>query len=197
MNTPDIKPQQARENPDPHERMRPVPRLLLALVAAMVVFGIVYISRADIETASAWGDGREAAELAGSKTSKAEKIDGAAIYAALCSACHQASGQGLPGVFPPLAGSEWVLGKDSTVAAIVLHGINGAVSVKGAAYNGAMPSFKDQLSDAQIAAVLSHVRSQWGNQAAALTPEGVADTRAAHQARTAPFAGEKELPPHD
>ena len=188
-------PQQQRENPDPHEQSRPMPWPMIALVALLIAFGIVYISRSDIETPAAWGDGRSAAELAGAKPGA--KVDGAALYASLCVACHQAAGQGLPGVFPPLAGSEWVQGKDSTAAAILLHGITGSLTVKGAAYNGAMPPFKDQLSDEQIAAVLTHVRSQWGNQAAAVSPDTVAKAREEHKARTASFAGDKELPPHD
>lgn len=197
MHDPDISPQQQRENPDPHEGTRPIPWPLVALVALLVAFGIVYITRADIDTPAAWGDGRDMAELAGARPAAGAKADGAALYASLCVACHQAAGQGLPGVFPPLAGSEWVQGKDSTVAAILLHGINGALTVKGTTYNGAMPPFKDQLSDEQIAAVLTHIRSQWGNQAAAVTAETVAKAREEHKARTAAFAGDKELPSHD
>ncbi|MBV8125017.1 MAG: cytochrome c [Burkholderiaceae bacterium] len=189
--------QQARENPDPHEATNPIPWPLLALVALLVAFGIVYIGRSQIDTPSTWGDGRDVSELAGERKSSAAKADGAAIFASRCVACHQATGQGLPGVFPPLAGSEWVQGKDSTVAAILLHGINGAITVKGTSYNGAMPAFKDQLSDDQIAAVLSHVRSQWGNTAAPVTADTVAKAREEHHARSAPFAGEKELPPHE
>ena len=198
MNEPDILPQQQRENPEPHERTNPMPWYLVMIAGLLLVFGVVYITQADIETPSAWGDGRHAAELAGQrKAAGGAKVDGAALYASLCAACHQASGQGLPGVFPPLAGSEWVLGKDSTTAAILLHGINGSLTVKGGSYNGAMPAFKDQLNDAQIAAVMSHVRSQWGNSAPEVSAETVAKARAEHQARSAPFAGDKELPPHD
>ncbi len=197
MSEPDVSPQQQRENPDPHEQARPMPWPMIALVALLFAFCIVYITRADIETPAAWGDGREMAELAGAKPGGAAKVDGAALYASLCVACHQASGQGLAGVFPPLAGSEWVQGRDATAAAILLHGINGALTVKGATYNGAMPAFKEQLSDEQIAAVLTHVRSQWGNQAAAVTTETVAKAREEHKARTASFAGDKELPSHD
>jgi mono/diheme cytochrome c family protein len=101
----------------------------------------------------------------------------------------------LPGVFPPLAGSEWVLGKEATLARILLHGINGSLTVKGSTYNGAMPAFKEQLQDAEIAAVLSHVRSQWGNQGAVVAPEVVATARKDTAARTEPFKGDAELAP--
>ncbi len=197
MSEPNVSPQQQRENPDPHEQTRPLPWPMVALVALLFAFGIVYISRSDIESPAAWGDGRQQSELAGAKPAGGAKVDGAALYTSLCVACHQAGGQGLPGVFPPLAGSEWVLGKDATTAAILLHGINGPLTVKGAAFNGAMPAFKDQLSDEQVAAVLTHVRSQWGNQAPAVSAETVALAREQHRARTASFAGDKELPPHE
>ena len=190
-----VSPQEERENPDPYEGTGPVPWPMLALVALVFAFCIVYILRSDIETPAVWGDGRNASELAGTKESG--KVDGAALFASLCVACHQASGQGLPGVFPPLADSEWVLGKDSTAAAILLHGINGGMTVKGNTYNGVMPGFASQLGDEQIAAVLTYVRSQWGNSAAAVSVETVARTREEHKARTAPFAGEKELPARD
>ncbi|MDY0749051.1 c-type cytochrome [Paucibacter sp. R3-3] len=193
----DILPQQGRENPEPVEQSNPVPWWVLALVVLMMSIGIVYIVDADIETPARWGDGRQQSELSGPKKSGAAKVDGGALFASLCVACHQASGQGLPGVFPPLAGSEWVKGKDSTVAAIVLHGITGSITVKGTVYNGSMPTFKDQLSDAQIAAVLSHIRSQWGNDAPPVTEQTVGQARETNKARTTPFAGDKDLPPHD
>jgi mono/diheme cytochrome c family protein len=194
---PPISPQQERENPDPHERTKPVPWPLIGLVALLFSFGIVYITQADIENPSEWGDGRQMAELAGAKKASGAKVDGAALYASLCVTCHQASGQGLPGVFPPLAGSEWVLGKDSTAAAILLHGITGPLTVKGTAYNGAMPAFGAQLSDEQIAGVLSYIRSQWGNAAAPVEAQTVSKAREEHKGRTSAFAGDKDLPPHD
>jgi mono/diheme cytochrome c family protein len=190
-----VSPQEERENPDPYEDTGPVPWPMLALVALVFAFCIVYILRSDIETPSVWGDGRDSSELTGAK--EHGKVDGVALFASLCVACHQASGLGLPGVFPPLAGSEWVLGKDSTAAAILLHGINGGMTVKGNTYNGVMPAFASQLGDEQIAAVLTYVRSQWGNSAAAVRVETVAQARDAHKGRTAPFAGEKELPARD
>lgn len=192
-----LSPQQRREKPDPHEQAHPIPRPLLLLVPLLVASGSAYIGVADIETPAAWGDGRQAEELGRAQGAGHAGSDGAALFASRCAPCHQASGQGLPGVFPPLAGSEWVNGKDSTAAAIVIHGISGSLTVKGSTYNGAMPAFGTQLNDDEIAAVLTHLRSQWGNQAAPVTAQTVAQAREAHKARTAPFAGDKDLPPHD
>lgn len=194
---PDILPQQQRENPDPFERSNPVPWTIIAIIALLVCFGIVYIVQANINTPAAWGDGRDRAELTGARKVAGAAIDGGAVFTSRCAACHQATGLGLPGVFPPLAGSEWAQGRDSTVAAIVLYGIDGEIKVKGADFKGSMPPFKDQLDDAQIAAVLTHIRSQWGNTAAPVTAEVVAKAREEHKARSGPFGGEKELPPHE
>jgi len=194
MNEFSISPQQKRENEDPHENANPVPWYLLILVGLMCAFGVLYIAFSHINTPSEWGDGRVEAELAaGGKANAGGAVDAAAIYASRCAACHQANGAGLPGVFPPLAGSEWVNGKGNTLGAILLHGVNGPLTVKGAAYNGAMPAFKDQLNDAEIAAVASYIRSQWGNRSEALTPDSIAELRKASQGRTEPFKGDAEL----
>ena len=193
MTNAEIAVQQRREHPEPYEQTGPIPWFVFVLTACLMTFGIVYIVRANVDTPSEWGDGRTHVELAGTRPAQGTKIDGAALFASACVACHQATGSGLPGVFPPLAGSEWVQGKESTVAAIVLQGLSGSINVKGAAYAGAMPSFKAQFSDEQIAAVLSHIRAEWGNGAAPISSATVASVREQLKARTEPFAGEKEL----
>lgn len=94
--------------------------------------------------------------------------DGGAIYAANCMACHQAAGQGIPGVFPPLAGHAPTLynipgGREYLIKS-VLYGLIGPITVGGRTYNLPMPAFP-QLSDAQIAAVLNYTLTAWGNEA--------------------------------
>lgn len=194
MNGDDGLAAQRREHPEPHEAGRPVPRSVLALAAGLVVFGVVYILGADVDTPSTWGDARVRDELAaGRRAPDGARVDAAALYASHCAACHQATGRGLPGVFPPLAGSEWVGGKPSTLAAIVLHGVTGEITVAGATYRGAMPAFHGQFSDAQVAALLTHLRSQWGNTADPVDAATVAAARTAHADRTTPFDGGREL----
>jgi mono/diheme cytochrome c family protein len=193
MSEPDILPQQQRENPDPHEATNPVPWPVVVLLGLLMALGVAYIASSRVDTPASWGDGRTAQELQGRAAPSAAAVDGAQLYASLCAACHQASGAGLPGVFPPLAGSEWVVGKDTTLVAIVLHGVTGPISVKGQTFNGAMPTFKAQLDDAQLAALLTHLRAQWGNAGPAVTAEVVAGVRQATAARAAPFAGGDEL----
>ena len=94
----------------------------------------------------------------------------------------------LPGVFPPLAGSEWVQGDTRTLANILLHGVNGEISVMGNTYSGAMPAFA-QLGDAELAAVATYIRSAWSNKAEALPVTLVEQERKAGSARTGPFEG--------
>ncbi|WHZ12718.1 MAG: Copper-containing nitrite reductase [Burkholderiaceae bacterium] len=194
MTTPEVLPQHERENPEPVEGANPTPWFIIALVTALFIFGVVYIMRTTLNTPSSWGDGRTAADLQGAPApAPGAKVDGAAVFASHCIACHQATGLGLPGVFPPLAGSEWVNGKPTVVAAIVLHGISGPLKVKGNEFNGAMPAFGGQLQDAEIAAVLTHVRSTWGNASPAITAETVAQVRKDTASRTEPFKGDSEL----
>lgn len=98
--------------------------------------------------------------------------EGAAIYAARCAGCHQPTGAGMPPLFPPLAGAEQVNGADEELVDILLKGLNGPITVKGAQYNGQMPAFAD-LSDKEIAAVANHLRSSWGNNGKLISPAQV------------------------
>jgi mono/diheme cytochrome c family protein len=87
-----------------------------------------------------------------------------------CSACHQATGKGVKGAFPALAGSPFVQGDPKIVMTTVLNGRAG------------MPAFKDDLTDADLAAILTYVRSAWGNKASAIKPADVAAARNAAKA---------------
>ena len=187
---------QVREQGDPAERYRPLPWFVVMLVGAMAMWGVFYIHDMKGNLDSAYGDSRTPAALMASAgvpaASSGAAVDGGQIFAAKCVACHQATGLGLAGVFPPLAGSEWVLGNDKVLVQIPLHGISGSLKVKGAAYSGAMPVF-NTLSDAEIAAVLTYVRSQWGNAAPSVSPATVAAGRKASQSRSTPFASGDEI----
>jgi mono/diheme cytochrome c family protein len=99
-------------------------------------------------------------------------VDGAAMYARQCSACHQAQGGGLPGTFPPLAGNHDLYRDRMFPVYVLLNGLEGSITVKGQNYNGAMPPF-DHLSDAEIAAVVGYVRAAWSN--AEMRPAGFVD----------------------
>ncbi len=92
---------------------------------------------------------------------------GLTVYGANCAGCHQASGMGTAGVFPPLAGSEYVNGDTKRLGHILLYGLSGKINVKGTGYNGLMPAWKGQLSNTDIANVLTYIRSTWGNKSPA------------------------------
>jgi quinoprotein glucose dehydrogenase len=95
---------------------------------------------------------------------------------ALCMACHGADGGGAPGVGPPLAGSEWVTGPVENLIRIQLRGLMGPIKVKGTEYNLVMPPQAHQNDD-QIAAVLTYIRNNFGNQASPVTSAQVAALR--------------------
>lgn len=105
------------------------------------------------------------------------------IFAGICAPCHQPDGLGVEGKYPPLAGSEWVLGPPEIPARIVLNGLQGPITVRGRAFDNEMPAQGANLSDAEIAAVLTYVRASWGNKAAPVTAELVAKARAAGAGR--------------
>lgn len=180
---------QEREHAEPTERNQPVPLVVVVITLVMVLFGAGYILRSESFGRADLGDRRTLADLAGPP--KVQTVNGQQIYAANCVACHQANGKGLPGVFPPLEGSEWVNGDPRVLINIVLHGINGEMTVMGQTYKGAMPAFA-QLDDAQLAAVLSHLRATWSNKSAPVTVELVANERKT-RLRDAPFTSGDEL----
>ncbi|MBC5826212.1 MAG: cytochrome b N-terminal domain-containing protein, partial [Candidatus Eremiobacteraeota bacterium] len=96
-------------------------------------------------------------------------VSGQTVYATNCASCHNANGQGLPGTFPPLAGNTFVTGDAGKVINVLQHGLVGAINVNGKQFNGAMPAWQSKLSPAEIAAVITYIRSTWGNKAAPVT----------------------------
>jgi nitrite reductase (NO-forming) len=90
-------------------------------------------------------------------------------YVANCASCHQPNGKGLTGTFPPLEGSQIVNGDPVKVIHIVKYGITGSLEVSGKEYNGMMPAWSPTLADDAIAAVLTYIRSSWGNRAGQIT----------------------------
>ncbi|MDQ2679998.1 MAG: cytochrome c [Candidatus Eremiobacteraeota bacterium] len=102
---------------------------------------------------------------------------GAKVFSDNCASCHQATGKGLAGSFPPLAGNAVVTGDPLKVAHIIKYGLTGAVTVNGATYNGQMPAWSGTLNDGQIAAVETYIRSSWGNHASAVTTAQVTSVK--------------------
>ena len=120
-----------------------------------------------------------AAAVAGSAPAGAsDAAKGKALFTSNCSACHQATGEGLPGAFPPLKGNAAVNAADPTLHIhTVLQGAQGVV-IGGISYASPMPPFAGTLGDADIAAIINYERSSWGNHAAPVTAKQVAAERA-------------------
>jgi mono/diheme cytochrome c family protein len=121
---------------------------------------------------------------AGQGTATSTGGPGAADFGKICATCHQGNGKGIPGTYPPLAGSEFANGESTRPIRIVLHGFKGKIVREGKEYNGLMAPWKDQLSDQQIADVLTYVRSSWGNKGAAVTADEVKAVREKTASRT-------------
>lgn len=103
---------------------------------------------------------------------------GRAVYENVCALCHNSDGAGKPNQAPPLAGSEWVLGSPGRLIRIPISGIAGPMTVKGEAWNLAMPAMGAALPDEDLAAVLTYMRQSWGNKGSAITSEQVKAVRA-------------------
>lgn len=127
------------------------------------------------------------AGVAGAQTPAQQEADGARVFSATCAACHQANAMGLPEQYPPLAGSGWVTGSERRLLRIVLHGLTGQIDVEGETFNSAMPGWGATLKDAEIAAVVSYVRTHFGNHAPSVTAATVARVRKEHSRRTTPW----------
>jgi mono/diheme cytochrome c family protein len=113
----------------------------------------------------------------GAPKSKPEKIEsGRRLFTSICSACHQPTGRGLPNVFPPLAGSDFLNADKNRAIKIVINGRQGEIIVNGSKFNNSMPKFP--LSDDDIANVLTFVYSSFGNAGLEVNPEEVKVLRA-------------------
>lgn len=167
--------------------LRWVPTALLVLFSLLLCIGAVYLRRY-AGGFSSYAYDEEHAAAGGSAAAKAVDMVafGKKQYLSACVTCHQPTGAGLPGVYPQLAGSEWVNGSEEKLIRIVLFGLNGKVTVAGQTTNGtvAMPSFGKvpgggyNWRDDQIAAVLTYIRQEWGNTAPAVSTKKVSEIRA-------------------
>lgn len=108
---------------------------------------------------------------------------GKIVFTGNCQSCHQTTGLGVAGQYPPLAASEYVAGSERRLGMILLKGLQGPVKVKGAPYNGQMPAWASSLNDKKIANVLTYIRQEWGNKAPEVSEAGIKALRAEIAAR--------------
>ena len=114
--------------------------------------------------------------------------DGAELYAEKCLMCHQAAGQGAPPIFPPLAGSDWFAKQRERAILAVVQGLAEKIVVNGVTYENAMPA--QVLDDAEVASVLTHVATSWGNAFPVFQEDEIRRVRAKSRFKT--FAALKD-----
>jgi mono/diheme cytochrome c family protein len=163
-----------------------LPLVILGLMCSVIFFGSVYLVHYSIRFDPLVVNEHASREKPGAvKVAALSRAQlGAKVYNTTCITCHQANGLGVPGQYPPLAGSEWATGSEERVIRIVLHGLSGPLKVHGQEFNNVMAPLGAALKDEQIANVLSYVRSSWGNSAPEVQPETVARVRAETAGRT-------------
>jgi len=175
------------KQPDDGAHYRLMPLAMLFIFAGFIFFGATYLGRFAghfdpriyNENVREFG-ATKAAPVALDPVAIGEKL----FNNAACNTCHQATGQGVPGAIPPLAGSEWAQGPEERVIRIVLYGLQGPIKVAGKDFNSAMPAFGKvagggfNWSDDKVAHVLTYVRQAWGNKAG---PIDVAKVTAIHE----------------
>ncbi len=195
-----------REKPEPSEGFTPMPLFLLGFISAMIFVCSVYVVhyRGDFDPLvydERFDAAAAKAAASGPKELTPEQIlaSGKRLYQT-CAACHQATGLGVAGVYPPLAASEWVTGSEERLIRVLLHGLNGPIQVKGNTYNGAMPAFGKipgggyNWSDEKIAHVLSYIRHDWGNNAEFITKDKVTEVLKAEAARAKSWTQDELAP---
>lgn len=184
-----------REKIEPRVGREPLSLWLIAIYGLAVFFGGGYLGR----YAGNWsGDGLDylgnaprVATHPGAGTGAEQATEltpaqkGAKIFSANCATCHQPTGLGVAGQYPPLAGSEYVNGGTRRLGMILLKGLQGPLTVKGAQFGSAvMQPWEKTLTDQKIAEVLTYVRQEWGNTGGPVAPEGIAALRKELAGRT-------------
>jgi mono/diheme cytochrome c family protein len=168
-------------HPDDGGRYRLLPIAILFVLSGLILFSGTYLNRYTGHYSPLIFN-ENAKPVSG--TAAVPKADpmvvGKAAFASVCITCHQPTGMGMPGIYPPLNGSEWVNGSPDRVIRIVLYGLKGDIHVTGKMFNaaampvfGKVPGSAYNWSDDKIAAVLTYVRQTWDNKSAPITGDQV------------------------
>ncbi len=187
------------EDPEPSAGSAAVPIWIFVVLTVLFYFGMQYLdSHAGGFSTHVYQRYKSTNELISYipyDPAKEQFNKGLAVYnRPTCAPCHQPTGSGTPGLFPPLAGAEWVHTKDPGRAIrIVLDGLQGPIQVKGQAFNNAMPPWRPTLNDEEIAQVLTYVRQAWGNDAPAVKTDEVAKIRKDTASRGIPWTADELL----
>lgn len=188
-----------REQAEPRDGFEPVPMWVIAIFGGLLMWGGYYIgaNSADFRRDVFDTDEFEFADLQlppgqtlpdPEPKTVAELMEiGEARYKSICVACHKPDGGGDPvQQYPPLNGSEWVVGEQASAARlsrIVLYGLHQPITVKGQQYNGQMPAQGGMMKDYEIASVLTYIRNSWSNKGDADDASPAVTTEAVKAAR--------------
>jgi mono/diheme cytochrome c family protein len=159
-----------------------------SLLVALAVLAFNGCSRQGVTPAAPAAPTAATAATAATADTPGNASDGKKVYLRVCLACHQPTGLGLPGAFPPLVGSAIVTEPDpGKIIRIAMHGLQGPIKVKGTTYNSIMPTIAPPLTDKEITDVLTHIRSEWSDKADSVSVEVVARIRGAEKSRGTPW----------
>jgi mono/diheme cytochrome c family protein len=188
-----VSPPVERELSEPTESQPPISLTLIVVICSVCFWAGFYLQRYSGGFKAMQYDETSSGETA-KPPAVAQPVDlyalGKRLFPDNCGKCHQVDGQGLPGQYPPLAGSEWVnVAGAARMIRIVLDGLQGPIQVAGKPFDNQMVPWREAFSDQQIAAVLTYVRGEkgWGNNASPVKPEEVATIR--EQTKTRPAIG--------
>lgn len=172
------------QNPDaePTTRSANVPIWIIVLTLALVFAGFVYFDRHsgwfDKQIYSPYNSAGQLATCQPQSGDAARAARGKAVYESVCGICHGSDGLGKAGQAPPVAGSEWVAKDVVSLARVPLAGLNGPIQVAGHDWNLAMAPMGAGLSDAELAAVLTYIRTAWGNKSSPISEAEIKSARA-------------------
>ena len=187
----DVHAQLMREKEEPQEGFSPVPIFLMFIFAALCFWGGVYlVEHSGGYRWDAYSPDFNPSAGAPKPVEIALFDRGAKVYRNQCAQCHQADGNGVLGVYPPLVASNWVTGHPQVVSRILINGLNGPILVKGSNYNGNMPAFGSSglaLSDKDIAGVITYIRQEWGNSASEVTVATIPEYSDLYAGRSVPW----------
>ena len=197
-----VAPNNFREEDEPVVRQGAVylPMWLIGLLAVLIYWGFNYVDahggNYDELVYEPYHSTNEVASMVPMDEVAIQFKMGKDAYQRFCEVCHQAHGGGSVGVAPPLAGSEWVLAPTANrIARIPLRGLTGPVKVKDNDFNLTMFAVAagGAMTDEQVAAVLTYIRSSWGNKASAVPPELVKKVQSEIKDHPGPFTAEELL----
>ena len=183
-------------NAEPSAARSTVPMWIFALTLVLLYLGAVYFDQHsgwfNPKVYNPYGSAIEVDAYQPKSGAAAVLARGKVVYEQVCGLCHGVDGLGKPGQAPPLAGSEWVNAKgDARLAHIPLSGVAGDIKVEGKDWNLSMAAMGAALSDADLAAVLTYVRSSWGNKAGEVSADDVKKVRDAVSKNPQPLSGDQ------